>query len=156
MHYTEQRGETHTGNLQACCYFCFPQFVLHISLPVPFKRCKLIQSQRPICSSFSFIGLFSPSSNFLPSTPYLTPADWNEVRDDRLHWCCLSAWAIHGNGKVQTGAVGGHGFLLFFLLGAFFLKSLTKTETEKAKCAGISPFPLILKQSSLCLLPAYV
>lgn len=49
---------------------------------------------------------------------------------------CLSALVIHGNGKVQTGVVGGHGFLPFSLLDAFFLESLTalKLKIKLEKC----------------------
>lgn len=38
-----------------------------------------------------------------------------------------------GTEKVQTGVVGGRRFLLFFLLDAFFLKSLTASETPQKK-----------------------
>ena len=38
-----------------------------------------------------------------------------------------------GTEKVQTGVVGGRRFLLFFLLDAFFLKSLTASETPDKK-----------------------
>lgn len=69
--------------------------------------------------------LYSVSFYFLSITSYLTPTYQSEVRDDCLHWFCLSLWMIHGNGKVQTGAVGVQDFPLFFLLSAFFLKSLT-------------------------------
>lgn len=97
-----------------------------------FQSGRLMQSQSYICSPFGFAGLFIPPlliSSPLPLTSRMLTK--NEVRDDCVHWLCLSAWVIHGNGKVQTGAVGGHGFLLFSLLDAFFLKSLTNSKLEK-------------------------
>lgn len=40
-----------------------------------------------------------------------------------------------GTERCRTGAVGGHRFLLFFfLLDAFFLKSLTQLNLKKASC----------------------
>lgn len=53
-----------------------------------------------------------------------------------LSLSCLSALVIHGNGKVQTGVVGGLGFLPFSLLDAFFLESLTalKLKIKLEKC----------------------
>lgn len=95
---------------------------------------KLIGSQRYICSSFG--SLFPPFPLPLFHLSPHSAAQQNEVRDDRLPRRCLPAWVIHGNGKVQTGEVCGHDFLLFFLLDAFFLKSLKglKLPKKSPKC----------------------
>jgi len=42
---------------------------------------------------------------------------------------------------VQTGAVGGHGFLPFFLLDAFFLKSLTGQKLKELRVPDLLPSP---------------
>lgn len=86
--------------------------VPHSSSPAPFILPLLISSLPPLTSLLAY---------------------QNEVRDDCSPWLCLSAWVNHGNGKVQTGGVGGHGFLRFILLDAFFLKSLTGPKLKKKK-----------------------
>lgn len=150
-----EEGRLKSGKMQVCCYFWFPQYIFHSSVPVLFLN--LIQSQHHIWYLFISVGLFiSPPYYFLSSTSYLTPAYQNELRVDRLHRHCLSAWVIHGNGKVQTGEVGGHGFLLFFLLDAFFLKSLTGLKLKKPKVPQLVLSPATLKQSPLCSFTAWV
>lgn len=106
-----------------------------------FQIRRLIRSQSYICSPFGFAGLFiPPTSNFLSLTSDFTRVHQSEVRDDCVHWLCLSAWVIHGNGKVQTGAVGGLGFLPFSLLDAFFLKSLTNPKLQRKYAKRVAPF----------------
>ncbi|TMS08413.1 Regulator of G-protein signaling 3 [Larimichthys crocea] len=50
-----------------------------------------------------------------------------------------------GTEKVQTGVVGGHGFLPFFLLDAFFRRSLTGPKLKKPRkvpdLVPLVPFP---------------
>lgn len=116
---------------------------------------KLIQSQRHICSSFSSVGLFILSLLISSLSPLTSlPAYPSEVRDDCSHWLCLSAWVIHGNGKVQTGAVGVHDFPLFFLLSTFFLKSLTWPKLKKLKVPERGSFPPYTETTILCSLTA--
>lgn len=110
-------------------FWGFPQFITHNLLPILLQKPKADTTPALHLLVIRFCWpLYSLSFNFLSSTSYLIPAYQNEVRDDCVHWLCLSAWVIHGNGKVQTGAVGGQGFLLFSLLDAFFLKSLTRPK----------------------------
>lgn len=135
-------------------FWGFPQFITHNLLPILLQKPKADTTPALHLLVIRFCWpLYSLSFNFLSSTSYLIPAYQNEVRDDCVHWLCLSAWVIHGNGKVQTGAVGGQGFLLFSLLDAFFLKSLTgpKLKKKRPKCLIVifSP-PFTLKQSLLC------
>lgn len=145
MIYTARWSVTKTGSLQVCYYFCFPPFIFHTSAPILSQNRKLMQSQRCICSSFAFFlaSLFSLFSLFLllHVLPHSCLPEWGK-RWLPCIWRCLSAWVIHGNGKVQTGAVGGHGFLLFSPLDAFFLKSLTGPKLKKPKVPDLASFPL--------------
>lgn len=96
------------------------------------RQCR---SQSYICSSFMLHWPPFSSSSFSPaSTSYLILAQENEVRDERLHTWGWSARVVHGNGKVQTVAVGGCGFLPFFAVDAFFRKSWTRLNLKK--CYG--------------------
>lgn len=109
-------------------FFVFP----NTSSPVRSQSFKKAESSyKARAPSVPHLALYSLSPNFLSSTSYLSPAYQDEVRDVCLHGLSLSARVIHGNGKVQARAVGGRGFLLFFLQDSFFLKSLTLPKLKK-------------------------
>lgn len=120
--YSECWGETNTGSLLVCCY----SEVFHNSSPTIRSRFFFKKQKADTTPALHLLliqlcwPLYLLSFNFLSSTSYLTAAYQSEVRDDCMRRLCLSARLIHGNGKVQTGAVGGQGFLLFSLLDAPF------------------------------------